>query len=51
MLRFRRYDLKRVDGRLMLVRNELDRAFEWALVEEYAADLRDIIKKLRRHLN
>jgi hypothetical protein len=33
MLRFRRYDLKRVDGRLMLVPNELDRAFEWALSE------------------
>jgi hypothetical protein len=30
---FRRYDLKLVDGRMMLVRDEIDRAFEWALSE------------------
>jgi hypothetical protein len=28
---YRRYELKRVDGRLMLVRNEVDRAFDLAI--------------------
>jgi hypothetical protein len=31
---FRRYDLKRVDGRMMLVRNEIDLAFDLAMSEE-----------------
>ena len=30
---FRRYDLKRVDGRLMLVRDEVDRIFESVMSE------------------
>jgi hypothetical protein len=30
---FRRYDLKRVDGRMMLVRNEIDLAFDLAMSE------------------
>jgi hypothetical protein len=36
---FRRYDLKRVDGRLMLVRNEIDLAFELAISEVYGIEL------------
>jgi hypothetical protein len=36
---FRRYDLKRVDGRLMLVRNEIDRAFDLAMSEVYGIEL------------
>ena len=39
MLRFRRYDLKRVDGRLMLVRNEIDRAFDLAMSEVCGIEL------------
>ncbi len=30
---YRRYELKRIDGRLMLVRNEIDRAFDLAISE------------------
>lgn len=30
---YRRYDLKCIDGRLMLVRNEIDRAFDLAISE------------------
>jgi hypothetical protein len=30
---YRRYDLKRIDGRLMLVRDEIDRAFDLAISE------------------
>ena len=36
---FRRYDLKRVDGRLMLVRNEIDRAFDLAMSEVCGIEL------------
>jgi hypothetical protein len=36
---FRRYELKRVDGRLMLVRNELDRAFDLAISEVCGIEL------------
>jgi hypothetical protein len=42
---YRRYELKRIEGRLVLVRNELDRAFEWALSEvcgiEFEPDEKD----------
>ena len=36
---FRRYDLKRVDGQLMLVRNEIDRAFDLAMSEVCGIEL------------
>lgn len=36
---FRRYELKRVDGRLMLVRNEIDRAFDLAISEVCGIEL------------
>jgi hypothetical protein len=36
---FRRYELKRVDGRLMLVRDELDRAFDLAISEVCGIEL------------
>jgi hypothetical protein len=36
---FRRYELKRIDGRLMLVRNEIDRAFDLAISEVYGVEL------------
>jgi hypothetical protein len=36
---FRRYDLKRVDGRLMLVRDEIDRAFDLAMSEVCGIEL------------
>lgn len=35
----RRYELKRVDSRLMLVRNEIDLAFELAISEVYGIEL------------
>jgi hypothetical protein len=42
---YRRYELKRVDGRLMLVRNEIDRAFDLAISEvcgvEFEPDEKD----------
>jgi hypothetical protein len=34
----RRYDLKRVDGRLMLVRDEVDRIFELVMSEVYGIE-------------
>jgi hypothetical protein len=36
---FRRYELKRVDGRLMLVRNEIDLAFDLAISEVCGIEL------------
>jgi hypothetical protein len=36
---FRRYELKRVDGRLMLVRNEIDLAFELAISDVCGIEL------------
>jgi hypothetical protein len=36
---YRRYELKRVDGRLMLVRNEVDRAFDLAISEVCGIEL------------
>src|SRR6266403_6164027 len=36
---FRRYDLKRIDGRLMLVRNEIDLAFDLAISEVCGIEL------------
>jgi hypothetical protein len=36
---YRRYELKRVDGRLMLVRNEVDRAFDLAISDVYGIEL------------
>lgn len=36
---FRRYELKRVEGRLMLVRNEIDLAFELAISEVCGIEL------------
>jgi hypothetical protein len=36
---YRRYDLKRIDGRLMLVRDEIDRAFDLAISEVYGIEL------------
>jgi hypothetical protein len=36
---FRRYDLKRVDGRMMLVRNEIDLAFDLAMSEVCGIEL------------
>jgi hypothetical protein len=36
---YRRYDLKRVKGRLMLVRNEIDRAFDLAICEVCGVEL------------
>jgi hypothetical protein len=36
---YRRYDLKRVEGRLMLVRNEIDRAFDLAISEVCGIEL------------
>jgi hypothetical protein len=35
----RRYELKAVGGRLMLVRNEIDLAFELAMSEAYGIEL------------
>jgi len=36
---YRRYDLKYIDGRLMLVRNEIDRAFDLAISEVCGIEL------------
>jgi hypothetical protein len=36
---YRRYELKRVDGRLMLVRNEIDLAFDLAISEVCGIEL------------
>jgi hypothetical protein len=36
---FRRYELKRVEGRLMLVRNEIDLAFDLAISEVSGIEL------------
>jgi hypothetical protein len=36
---FRRYDLKRVEGRMMLVRNEIDLAFDLAMSEVCGIEL------------
>ncbi len=36
---YRRYELKRIDGRLMLVRDEIDRAFDLAISEVYGVEL------------
>jgi hypothetical protein len=36
---FRRYELKRLEGRLMLVRNEIDLAFELAISEVFGIEL------------
>jgi hypothetical protein len=36
---FRRYELKRVEGRLMLVRNEIDLAFDLAISEVCGIEL------------
>jgi hypothetical protein len=36
---YRRYELKRVDGRLMLVRNEVDRAFDLAISDVCGIEL------------
>jgi hypothetical protein len=36
---YRRYDLKHIDGRLMLVRNEIDRAFDLAISEVCGVEL------------
>jgi hypothetical protein len=36
---YRRYDLKRVAGRLMLVRDEIDRAFDLAISEVCGIEL------------
>ena len=36
---FRRYDLKRVDGRMMLIRDEIDRAFDLAMSEVCGIEL------------
>jgi hypothetical protein len=36
---FRRYDLKCIDGRLMLVRDEVDRAFDLAMSEVFGIEI------------
>lgn len=36
---FRRYELRKIDGRLMLVRNEIDRFFDIAVSEVFGAEL------------
>jgi hypothetical protein len=36
---YRRYELKRIDGRLMLVRDEIDRAFDLAISEVCGIEL------------
>jgi hypothetical protein len=36
---YRRYELKSIDGRLMLVRNEFCRAFDIALANAFGTDL------------
>jgi hypothetical protein len=36
---YRRYDLKRIDGRLMLVRDEIDLAFDLAMSEVFGIEL------------
>jgi hypothetical protein len=36
---YRRYELRQIDGRLMLVRNEIDRFFDLAVSEVFGTDL------------
>ncbi|OAF05819.1 hypothetical protein AYJ54_02725 [Bradyrhizobium centrolobii] len=36
---YRRYHLERIDGRLMLVRDELDRFFDLAMRDVFGAEL------------
>jgi hypothetical protein len=36
---FRRYELTQVNGRLMLVRNEIDRSFDLAISEVFGIEL------------
>ena len=36
---YRRYDMMRIDGRLMLVRDEIDRAFDLAISEACGIEL------------
>jgi hypothetical protein len=37
--RYRRYELRQIDGRLMLVRNEIDRFFDLAMSEVFGIEL------------
>jgi hypothetical protein len=37
--RFRRYELRKIDGRLMLVRNEIDRFCDIAMSEVFGTEL------------
>jgi hypothetical protein len=37
--RYRRYDLRQIDGRLMLVRNEIDRLVDLAMSEVFGTEL------------
>ena len=37
--RFRRYELAQMDGRLMLVRSEIDRFFDLAMSEVFGTEL------------
>ena len=36
---YRRYELRQVDGRLKLVRNEIDRAFDLAMRDVFGVEL------------
>jgi hypothetical protein len=36
---YRRYELRQIDGRLMLVRNEIDRYFDLAMSEVFGIEL------------
>ena len=36
---FRRYQLKRIDGRLVLVRDELDRMFDLAMSDVFGCEI------------
>ena len=36
---YRRYELRQLDGRLMLVRNEIDRFFDLAMSEVFGTEL------------